>query len=266
MMKITQSSESLISSLIVSVTESHDSTITCSPKTYKSDAEPTTIYKLVRDTQQPEAPNTNISAFARQHFPKNSPISDSKSDWSKLPPLIPISGACGVSLPRRLPSSSFIFPQPLGIPNRSPRSYEEHELDGFGHQDIQNYLPNNLNTGVTDEELVLKPTRELNQILRDSGLSNTQIKKLKSKRRTLKNRGYAASCRVRMDELYITLEKEVTDLEKKVIEVDQDIAEKQKAIDETKIKYKRILEWARKHPQIELKEHFYRKDTDNNII
>jgi bZIP Maf transcription factor len=54
-----------------------------------------------------------------------------------------------------------------------------------------------MTTGLTDEELVTIQTAKLNKLIKEKGVPPEEAVWLKTKRRTLKNRGYAATCRVK---------------------------------------------------------------------
>lgn len=82
--------------------------------------------------------------------------------------------------------------------------------------------------GISEEDLILMPTRDLNKFLKSKGLSRDMQKAIKQQRRTMKNRGYAASCRVKREEQCKELKAELTKLDQKnkeIIQCNQEVSE-----------------------------------------
>lgn len=103
--------------------------------------------------------------------------------------------------------------------------------------------PGENGTSLTDDELVTMSVRELNQHLR--GLSKEEILQLKQRRRTLKNRGYAASCRVKRVTQKEELEKQKAQLQQEVDKLATENASMKVELDALRSKYEALQSFAR---------------------
>jgi len=83
----------------------------------------------------------------------------------------------------------------------------------MAHRDVNALAPNNFNLGLTDSELASISAKELNVMLKQSDLTAQQTADLKLKKRTLRNRGYAAESRKAREDREAELRAEIKQIE-----------------------------------------------------
>lgn len=99
--------------------------------------------------------------------------------------------------------------EPLNL--AKPKNDDSSEGSSSQYQEFQD----SPNFSISDHDLVMLTVRELNRMLR--GLPRDEVLKLKQRRRTLKNRGYAANCRERR-----LTQKEELEQERQTLQVEVD--------------------------------------------
>jgi len=100
---------------------------------------------------------------------------------------------------------------------------------------------------ISDDELVSITVRDLNRQLKLRGLCRDDIVKMKQRRRTLKNRGYAASCRVKRIEQVGDLESEKTDEQRAMDRMEADNCQKKVDLDKLYGDFEALKAFAYQH-------------------
>jgi len=99
-------------------------------------------------------------------------------------------------------------------------------------------------TTISDEELVTYNVKELNRVLKSKGISKEQVSSIKQRRRTLKNRGYAATVRVKREESKGDLESKLNVVDSEERRHRAEMAQISKDIQRIKKVYSAILRYA----------------------
>jgi len=117
-------------------------------------------------------------------------------------------------------------------PDSPHGSHDSQETMGTFRTDI----------GLDDKDLIDIETKDLNKRLKKANISKDRQKAIKAERRTLKNRGYASSCRIKREKEVERLESQIEDLRKQTYMYDEEVKELYKSSQDLKKWHKEMDE------------------------
>jgi len=100
---------------------------------------------------------------------------------------------------------------------------------------------------IADRDLIDIDIKELNKMLKERGVAKELSVRLKQRRRTLKNRNYASSCREKKDEEISGLERLKGQEVEEVTRMEEENKRIREEIDGMERRYSRIAEFARQN-------------------
>lgn len=100
---------------------------------------------------------------------------------------------------------------------------------------------------IADRDLIDIDIKELNKMLKERGVAKELAVRLKQRRRTLKNRNYASSCREKKDEEISGLERLKGQEVDEVAKMEEENRRIREEIDNMERRYDQIAEFARRN-------------------